>query len=165
MKVERYVRFFVIAFLFLQSVSALFAQAPSGVLRGQITDQSAAVISGASVIMTPATGSPIVVQSNAQGMYEFKALPAGKYVLTVAAPGFTLFENDNVVISDQPLRLNVSMSIEVEQQKIQVSDTAPTVDVNPTNNAGAITISGKELEALPDDPDELQSDLEALAGP
>src|SRR6202043_1211813 len=119
----------------------------------------------ASVIMTPATGSPIVVQSNAQGMYEFKALPAGKYVLTVAAPGFTLFENDNVVISDQPLRLNVSMSIEVEQQKIQVSDTAPTVDVNPTNNAGAITISGKELEALPDDPDELQSDLEALAGP
>ena len=33
MKVERYVRFFVIAFLFLQSVSALFAQAPSGVLR------------------------------------------------------------------------------------------------------------------------------------
>src|ERR1700726_1022958 len=165
MKVERYVRFFVIAFLFLQSVSALFAQAPSGVLRGQITDQSAAVISGASVIMTPATGSPIVVQSNAQGMYEFKALPAGKYVLTVAAPGFTLFENDNVVISDQPLRLNVSMSIEVEQQKIQVSDTAPTVDVNPTNNAGAITLSGKELEALPDDPDELQSDLEALAGP
>ena len=33
------------------------------------------------------------------------------------------------------------------------------------NNAGAIVISGKELEALPDDPDELQSDLEALAGP
>ena len=48
---------------------------------------------------------------------------------------------------------------------MQVSDTAPTVDVNPNNNAGAITISGKELEALPDDPDELQSDLEALAGP
>ena len=115
--------------------------------------------------MTPATGSPIVVQSNGQGMYEFKTLPAGKYALTVAAPGFTLYENDNVVIADQPLRLNVPMAIEVEQQKIQVSDTAPTIDVNPTNNAGAITISGKELEALPDDPDELQSDLEALAGP
>ena len=57
------------------------------------------------------------------------------------------------------------MAIEVEQQKIQVSDTAPTVDVNPANNAGAITISGKELEALPDDPDELLTDLQALAGP
>ena len=56
------------------------------------------------------------------------------------------------------------MAIEVEQQKVQVSDTAPTVDVNPGNNAGAITISGKELEALPDDPDELLTDLQALAG-
>jgi hypothetical protein len=82
------------------------------------------------------------------------------------AQGFSVYENDNVVITtDQPLRLNVTMAIEVEQQKIQVSDTAPTVDVNPEGNAGAITISGKELEALPDDPDELLTDLQALAGP
>src|SRR5208337_1619256 len=31
--------------------------------------------------------------------------------------------------------------------------------------ASAVVLSGKDLEALPDDPDELQSDLEALAGP
>ena len=30
---------------------------------------------------------------------------------------------------------------------------------------GAIVIQGKDLEALSDDPDELQSDLQALAGP
>ncbi len=165
MKFERYVRFLVIALVCLQSASLLWSQTGSGTLRGQVTDPSGAAISHASVIMTPASGSPIVVQSNGQGIYEFKNLPAGKYILTVAAPGFTLYENDNVVIADQPLRLNVAMTIEVEQQKVQVSDTAPTVDVNPNNNAGAITISGKELEALPDDPDELQSDLEALAGP
>src|SRR5258706_470509 len=57
------------------------------------------------------------------------------------------------------------MKIQVEEEKIQVSDTVPTVDVNPANNAGAIVISGKELEALPDDPDELLTDLQALAGP
>ena len=164
MKVERHVRFLIISLL-LFSASVLWAQTAAGVFRGQIADPSGAAISGASVIMTPAAGSPIVVQTNGQGMYEFKNLPAGKYTLTVAAPGFTLYENDNVVIGDQPLRLNVTMAIEVEQQKVQVSDTAPTIDVNPANNAGAITISGKELEALPDDPDELQSDLEALAGP
>jgi hypothetical protein len=163
MKVERYVRLF--AFIFLLLISASSAQTVSGVLRGQVTDPSGAAISGASVIMTPATGSPIVVQTNNQGMYEFKTLSPGKYTLTVAAAGFTLYENDNVVIADQPLHLNVSMSIEVEQQKIQVSDTSPTIDVNPASNAGAIVISGKELEALPDDPDELQADLEALAGP
>jgi len=134
-------------------------------LHGQVSDPSGAAIPGASVIMTPATGSPIVVKSNGQGAYEFNSLAVGQYTLTVSASGFTLFENDNVVIADQALRLNVSMTIEVETQKVQVSENAPTVDVNPNNNAGAITLSGKELEALPDDPDELLSDLQALAGP
>jgi Copper binding periplasmic protein CusF len=55
----------------------------------------------------------------------------------------------------QPLRLNVQLTIAVQEQKIQVSDTAPTVDLNPANNAGAVVLSGKELEALPDDPDEV----------
>jgi hypothetical protein len=165
MKVEKFIRFFFIMLFFLLPATALFAQTASGSLRGQVTDPSGAAIPSASVIMTPAAGSPVVVQSNGQGLYEFKTLPAGKYSLTVAATGFTLYQNDNVVIADQPLRLNVVMSIEVETQKVQVSDTAPTVDVNPSNNAGAIVISGKELDALPDDPDELQSDLQALAGP
>src|SRR5207237_2749697 len=39
------------------------------------------------------------------------------------------------------------------------------VQVNPANNASGIVISGKDLEALPDDPDELEQDLQALAGP
>jgi hypothetical protein len=165
MKVEYYLRFAFIVLLMLLCVFPSFAQQAAGALRGQVTDPSGAAISGASVIMTPATGSPIVVQSNGQGMYEFKSLPAGKYTLTIAATGFTVFESDNVVIADQPLRLNATMAIEVETQKVQVSENAPTVDVNPNSNAGAITISGKELEALPDDPDELLSDLQALAGP
>jgi hypothetical protein len=165
MKLKQYLCFVFIALLFSLPVAVISAQTVSGVLRGQVTDPSGAAIPNASVIMTPATGSPIVIQSNGQGLYEFKTLATGKYTLTVAAPGFSLYENDNVVIADQPLRLNSVMAIEVETQKVQVSDTAPTVDVNPANNAGAIVLSGKELDALPDDPDELQSDLEALAGP
>src|SRR5579871_181669 len=160
--------FFVVAVLLL--LAALipvncFGQTSSGALRGQVTDPSGAAIPGATVVMTPETGKPVSVQSNAQGFFEFKGLPAGKYSLTVAAQGFSLYQNDDVLVADQPLKLNVAMAIEVETQKVQVSDTAPTIDVNPSNNAGAITISGKELEALPDDPDELESDLQALAGP
>src|ERR1700728_3729735 len=140
----------------------------AGTLRGQVTDPSGAAIANANIVMTPAaiSSSPIPTQANGQGLYEFKGLAAGQYSLTVVAPGFSVYENDNVVITtDQSMRLNVTMAIEVEQQKIQVSDTAPTIDVNPESNAGAITISGKELEALPDDPDELLTDLQALAGP
>jgi hypothetical protein len=144
------------------------AQAVSGTLRGQVTDPSGAAIANADVVMTPAAASAALIKtkSDGQGAYEFKGLAAGQYVLTVVAQGFAVYENDNVVITlGAPLRLNVAMNIQVEEQKIQVSDTVPTVDVNPANNAGAIIISGKELDALPDDPDELLTDLQALAGP
>src|SRR5580704_10651028 len=147
------------------SSSPVFAQAASGGLRGQVTDQSGAVVTQADVALTPATGTPLSTKTDAQGMYEFKGLAAGEYTLDVVAPGFTLYENTKVEIATQALRLNVSLAIEVQTQKVQVSDTAPTVDVNPESNAGAITISSKELEALPDDPDELLTDLQALAGP
>jgi len=157
-----------VAILFASAVassSLVFAQAPSGILRGQVTDQSGAVVTKADVALTPASGTPLSTQTDAQGMYEFKGLAAGEYTLDVVAPGFTLYENTKVEIAAQPLRLNVSLAIEVQTQKVQVSDTAPTVDVNPASNAGAIVISNKELEALPDDPDELLTDLQALAGP
>ncbi|MFZ0758371.1 MAG: carboxypeptidase regulatory-like domain-containing protein [Candidatus Sulfotelmatobacter sp.] len=173
MKVRNYL-YLILVFFFLPWCAVLAAsqttvgQPASGILRGQLTDPSGAAIANANVVMTPAAISSkgIATQSNRQGLYEFKGLAPGLYTLTVVAQGFAVYENDNVVITTtQPLRLNVAMAIAVEQQKIQVSDTAPTIDVNPANNAGAITISGKELEALPDDPDELLTDLQALAGP
>lgn len=144
------------------------AQPATGTLRGQVTDPSGAAIANANVVLVPAAApsSPIKTQANGQGQYEFNGIPTGQYTLNVVVSGFTVYENDNVVVTTgQPLRLNIPMTIEVEEQKIQVSDTAPTLDVNPANNAGAIVISGKELEALPDDPDELLTDLQALAGP
>ncbi len=174
MKVRKYLSF-VLTLLSLQlcATFALSQTAPSqaaapGILRGQVTDPSGAAIAHADVIMTPAATSstPIKTQTDGQGAYEFKGLGAGQYSLTVVAQGFALYENDNMVMTGgQPMRLNIAMTIEVEEQHIQVSDTVPTVDVNPANNAGAIIISGKELDALPDDPDELLTDLQALAGP
>ena len=44
-------------------------------------------------------------------------------------------------------------------------EAAAALSVDPAANAGAIVIQGKDLDALSDDPDELQSDLQALAGP
>src|SRR3984957_17482761 len=160
---------FGFAFSVLQFCALLvYGQTPAGNLHGQVSDPSGAAIPNAKVVLTPsAAGStPIPTQANGQGQYEFKGLAPGQYTLNVVAPGFSVYENDNVVVpANQALLLNVPMGIEVEQQKIQVEDTAPTLDVNPSNNAGSLTISGKELEALPDDPDELLTDLQALAGP
>jgi len=173
MKLRKYLFFFSFFLLLQLCATVAVSQTPvvqpaSGSLHGQVNDPSGAAISNASVVLTPAAAdsTPIKTQANGQGQYEFKGLAPGQYTMNVMAPGFSVYENDNVVVNAGPaMLLNVPMAIEVEQEKIQVSDTAPTVDMNPANNAGAITISGKELEALPDDPDELLTDLQALAGP
>jgi len=143
---------FISALLLLQLCATLAvcqtpaAQPASGSLHGQVNDPSGAAIPNANVVLTPAAAgsTPIKTQANGQGQYEFKGLAPGQYTMNVIAPGFSVYENDNVVIGAGPaMLLNVPMAIEVEEQKIQVSDTSPTVDVNPDNNAGAITISGK----------------------
>src|SRR5262249_4287461 len=127
MKVEYYLRSGFMVSLFMVSLlmcalTCLGQQSGSGgALRGQVTDPSGAAISGASVIMTPATGSPIVVQSNGQGMYEFKSVPAGKYALPGSAPGFTPYENNNVVVARQGRRLGLSLIIAAATQQGPVS--------------------------------------------
>jgi hypothetical protein len=46
-----------------------------------------------------------------------------------------------------------------------VKETTPVLSLEPENNAGAIIIKGQDLDALPDDPDEMVEALQALAGP
>src|SRR5208282_812665 len=74
-------------------------------------------------------------------------------------------QNDVAVAAGEVAQFNISLDISVQKEKVNVQEETPQVDVNPASNASAIVLSGKDLEALPDDPDELQEDLEALAGP
>jgi hypothetical protein len=100
------------------------------------------------------------------GVYEIKGVPPGKYTLKVTAPGFTIFVKQNVEIAaGQTQKLDVALKLNTQVEKVTVTDQSVAVDVSPTNNAGAVVITGKDLDALSDDPDELQADLEALAGP
>ncbi len=122
-------------------------------------------MANATVAIIPTSGTPVTATTNGQGMFEVKVAP-GQYVVDVTAPGFALYEKTQVgIAAGQTQKLDVSLAIEVEKQKINVSETATTVQVAPEDNASAVIISGKALEALPDDPDELENDLTALAGP
>ena len=45
------------------------------------------------------------------------------------------------------------------------SETTGTVSTDPSSNAGQLVLKQQDIESLPDDPDDLASDLQALAGP
>jgi Carboxypeptidase regulatory-like domain len=140
--------------------------ATTGTLRGQVTDPSGAVVSGATVAILVPGGPTHSGVTNRSGNYEIGNLPPGKYTVTANAQGFAIFSQDDVDVgAGKVAQFNIPLQINVEEQKVTVQSEGPTLDVNPANNASAVVLTGKDLEALPDDPDELQSDLEALAGP
>jgi Carboxypeptidase regulatory-like domain/TonB dependent receptor len=161
----------VVCLVSLLAATALLAQTPAttgtgGTLRGQVTDPSGGSVSGATVLLTTPSGGSMDTTTNKDGVYEFKDLPAGKYQVKTVAQGFSLFTKTDVVVSaGQVTRVNISLALEVQQEKVEVQATSTQVDVNPANNANSITLEGKDLDALSDDPDEMESELQALAGP
>jgi len=152
--------------LVLSCLPVAFAQTGLGALHGQVLDSSGGAVVGASIVLNSPSGETLAATTDQQGTFDKRGLTPGKYSVQVIAKGFAIYKNDDVEISaEQVQQLKATLEIEEQQEKVVVSDESPTVDVNPASNAGAIIITGKELEALPDDPDELQSDLTALAGP
>ena len=145
----------------------LFAQTASGTLRGVVTDPSGAVIPQAAVSLTTPQGQSVSsTTSNREGFYELKGIAPGSYNVNATAKGFAVFGRESVtVVAGQAQRLDIALEIEVQQENVTVEDEAPSVQVAPENNASSIIIKGKDLEALSDDPDELQAELQALAGP
>jgi len=154
-----------------QQVASPKPVAPQGgaTVRGTVADPTGAVIPGATVTLTPAgaaVGKSIVVQSQSDGTYTALNVPAGTYSQTVTIPGFASFVKLGVKITaGQALTLDVKMAIQEQSQQVNVTTDAATLSVDPDSNASSTVISGKDLDALSDDPDELSDELTALAGP
>jgi hypothetical protein len=165
-RTRSFVFIFVTLFVLLMLARSLPAQSGSGTLRGKVTDPTGAVIPQATVTATGAKGQKATTVTDNQGAYELKGLSPGTYTITTAAKGFAVSTEQNFAISaDQAQRFDIALEIQVEQEKVEVQEESTTVSVNPSENASSIVIKGKDLEALSDDPDEMQQELEALAGP
>ncbi|MGA7914952.1 MAG: carboxypeptidase regulatory-like domain-containing protein [Candidatus Acidiferrales bacterium] len=153
-------------FLVFGVAGVSLAQSAVGTIRGQVTDPSAAAVVGASILVTTPDGKSLAATTSRDGVFELKGLVPGTYTVEVIAKGFALYKNESAqVAAGQVQELKISLTIEEEQQQVTVTEQPGAVDVSPTNNAGAIVLNGAALDALPDDPDELQTDLSALAGP
>src|SRR6266700_1777131 len=146
--------------------AAAVAQGPNGNLRGKVTDQTGAVIPQATVTAIAADGKRTNATTDGAGVFQIGPLAPGSYTVFVVAKGFALYRQDAVAVTaGQSQLLNLSLEIQTKEEKIEVQDEGTQLDVGPSSTAGSLIIKGKDLEALSDDPDELQSELQALAGP
>jgi hypothetical protein len=151
-----------ISLFFILTAALVAAQQTRGSLRGSITDELGAVIVGANVTLTDAGGVQKKTTTNGEGGYTFAGLAPGKYTLQAVAPGFAPSDSKEVEISGARQTMDLTLHVTIEE-KVTIAETA--VSTEATNNANQTVIAGKDLDALPDDPDELAAALQALAGP
>ncbi|MGC4054216.1 MAG: carboxypeptidase regulatory-like domain-containing protein [Paludibaculum sp.] len=141
----------------------LLAQKPT--LRGQVTDESGAVVPSASVQLNGPSGSR-TTKTNAEGSYAFLDILPGEYTLRASAPQLILRDPVRLTFASRSQSLNLVLHISAEKQELTVEESSrPAVSTEASANASAVVMRGSDLDALSDNPDDLAADLQALAGP
>jgi hypothetical protein len=163
---------FIMNFLRLGILSALMSLLASvalaqanGSIGGSVTDSLGAIVPGATVTAVAADGTEKQAVANKNGEYVITGLKPGTYtVRSTATNKFAAYENTTVEVTGaERTDLIIVLTVSGVQAQVDVSlDTGVSTD--PEANKDATVIKGKDLDALPDDPDELSSALQALAG-
>jgi hypothetical protein len=138
-----------------------------GILHGTVMDESGALVPGAKVTVSNAAGPVKSVVAGNDGTYSIAGLAPAKYTVQAVSPGLVQFQPATVDLStSSSVLLDIKLRVAAEKQEVTVQENVgPMVSTDPSQNAGALVLRGADLDALSDDPDDLQSDLEALAGP
>jgi hypothetical protein len=105
--------------------------------------------------------------ASASGTYAVRGLAAGSYIVQVSFTGFAPFVSAPIdLAAGQTKSVDVKMAVEATEQQVVVTDEGgPTVSTDASANSSSMVLKGSDLDALSDDPDELSSELQALAGP
>jgi hypothetical protein len=149
-----------LAALALLLCRAVFAQ--TATLTGLITDESGAIVPGAKVAVTGPTSKSATAGND--GAYTIGGLRPGDYTVRASAPA--LAQTVKTTIQPGAQTLNLTLAVAPEKQQVTVEDSGePSVSTDAANNASAMVLRGTDLDALPDDPDDLAEALQALAGP
>jgi hypothetical protein len=146
------VRFFQFFTILLLVASALPVHAQYRTsIQGVVSDSSGAVVPGATLTLTnPGTNEKQVRVSDANGVFNFNALPASiPFQLTAEKKGFTKKVLDNVaLIPDQANALNVELGLGSETQTVTVNaESAPALDTETASINGVV--SSNEIQHMP----------------
>jgi len=130
-------------------VSNLRAQIAQGAIAGSITDPSGAVVPGVSVsTRNVATGVVSKTTTTSVGYYDFPALPAGTYTVTVEGKGFKrVVTAPTVLHAGDTDRIDVKMVIGNASQSVEVTGAPPLLNAT-TTNVGTV-IQAHEISQLP----------------
>jgi len=117
-------------------------------IHGTVTDQTQAVVTGATVVLSNAAGFKQETKSNDKGEYSFTGLDAGTYSLAITAPNFAVKTLDYITVT-AGLELTMDAPLEPAREKTEVNVEASGVGKVETETASVSgTITEKEVVSL-----------------
>lgn len=132
-------------------------------LQGEVKDQHGAVIVGAKAKLTDQRGLTHETSSNEEGRFRFVGLSSGSYTLSIIAQGFNAYEAAQEIreVSTMP-RLSITLYPgEINETVIVDNNSGSNLDA--ARAAGTQVLTEREIEALPDDPEQLNEQLRLLS--
>jgi outer membrane receptor for ferrienterochelin and colicin len=140
-------RIFGLGISVLMATTVVYASV-FGVIRGIVHDPSHRPVQGA-MVMLHSTSSDWSKTTNtdANGEFQFNAVPVGQYTVSVASPGFEQTAQTVLVESGSQPVLHYQLALASEKQTVTVTSAAEVV---PTDTATPITvIDRKDIERTP----------------
>ena len=124
-------------------------QTTTGTILGTVSDESDAVLPGATVTITSRdTGISRTVVTAADGSFAVPALPPGSYQLTVSLDGFRPYERSGVTLEvGQNARVDARLELGSINETITVQGDALHVDT--ASSSVGVVIDKQRLESLP----------------
>ncbi|HEV2522829.1 MAG TPA: carboxypeptidase regulatory-like domain-containing protein [Candidatus Acidoferrales bacterium] len=105
-----------------------------GSISGTVTDQSGAVIPDATVTaLNLDTTVQQTTKTNANGFYNFTALPVGRYEIEIVREGFEPYKRTGLVVDvNSQLRADITLSMGGQSEEVVVSATSMQVETQST---------------------------------
>ena len=122
----------------------------NGLIRGTVTDDSGAVVPGATatVLSDAIIGGSRSTVTSESGVFRFPGLPAGEYAVEVALGGFDTIRFEGVRVGQNTTAtLDARLRLSTVTEMVQVVAEAPLLDVS--SNASITTFSSELVEELP----------------
>ncbi len=149
MKAFRQLRGILCLLLFVAGSFSAYAQTNQGQMAGNITDQSGAYVSGASITArNEATGSVYTATSTGAGSYRFPSIQLGRYTVSTAAKGFKSTVNTGVEVRvGNVTALDINLSAGGGNETVTVQANAPTIQTQSSDVGG--TVTSQQIVNLP----------------
>ena len=137
-------------------------------LRIVVADPTGAIIVNATVRLLPVepAGAAIEMSTNDSGEAVFTGLAAGRYAVTAEFPGFDVKQLDDVrVRAGTSGRREMKLAIAKVAEDVVVGQDPRDRALDPRGNAFGNVMTRAQIEALPDDPDDMEETLKQMGGP